>query len=591
MRSVARDIRDHRPGIGGRLFIALFALVFSAASVGLVAFAWRESSVVFRERTIHEEVPGIVVASEVVRGEGDRRPYEARVVYRFELRGRTHEASGRSGASLFRNPGYTSHEEAQAVVSHHPVGSPVTVLVDPDDPQTAHIQPTPIWGAIFSGVFALVFGGFSLLLVVIAGSMWQAPKADDASRLPEGVLARRVPRTWGRVGTSLGFLGAAVFCSVFVFAAAYLAREQVLTPRARAQAAGAWQATSCTIESVDLVDDGDDGERLDVLYRYEVDGRVYHASRYDFFDHARDDAERRQLYFRVRDRSGETVACYVNPANPRDAVIDRAVAPLDRGVLLLVAGIGLFGLLFVIGFLRAAWAAARGAPERGAETPMARVARAARPADVSAAHARAEVLLGDVRARRKARLVFGIVATVFLASFTGLWLHPIARGGGGLAAIFLGLTGIPLVVLTLGALVMTVGAWRALALPLPRVTLPKSARPGEDVTMTWALEGALDHVQDVRFTLEMHEEINLGSESGPVQKAVVERLQVAERAGFWGSSTEGQERVRVPAHAMVTCSGEEWRVSWLVQVDLTLRDGRSLRESFALAVVAAGEPA
>lgn len=597
MRSTTRR-GDREPSFFARIFISVFALVFTGAALLLVALAWREARIVVRERFDYESAPATIVAVEIVRGERSNLPYEPRIICRFEHQGRLYEHAAQGGESLFRARGYTSFEAAREATARYPVGAVAPVYFDPADPRRAQLELTSFVPSIASALFALVFSGFALLSVAAAASAWRGKREGERDALPEGILARRAPRTAGRRLTALGMLGGAVFCSIFVAAPVWILRDRVLLPRERARASFSWAETACTIERVDIVDDGDGAERLDVLYRYDFGGREYRASRHDFSDHLRECGERRAVYRSLRGSVGSTIACYVDPGSPHEAVIDRALPPFDWKEGAFLGAMAAFGGLVALGFARGAWRTWRGdaAPAERERTTSV-VTRTAGPirlpldprrdpsGQARATAAVVDAWMGDVRKRRQTRASLGALGVVFLAGFTALWMKPVLRGTFDIASIFAGVTGIPLVIITTGLAYVTWRAWRTMRLPVPAVTLPAKAAPGEVIDVEWSLEGELATIASVRLALEGSEVINLGSESGPRQTAIIARVPIADRAGFGGRSSSYRDRVRIPEGAMVSCEGDEWRIEWNVHLDLVLREGSTQRESFALRVV------
>ena len=94
--------------------------------------------------------------------EHDRRSAVPRLVYRYEVNGRSYE----SDRLAFGFPRSMSREEAQQFVEAHPVGGAVTVHYDPQQPGESVIQrdvPTWRW---FMLVAILPFVAIGALLVL-----------------------------------------------------------------------------------------------------------------------------------------------------------------------------------------------------------------------------------------------------------------------------------------------------------------------------------------------------------------------------------------------------------------------------------------
>jgi hypothetical protein len=97
-------------------------------------------------------------------------------------------------------------------------------------------------------------------------------------------------------------------------------------PFRRVRGAMLWRRTPCLIVASAVSEDaGDSGlYRILVTYDYDVAGRRYRSSRYSFSP-ASTAGYRWKKRAVTRLASGATAFCYVNPANPSDAVIDRGL--------------------------------------------------------------------------------------------------------------------------------------------------------------------------------------------------------------------------------------------------------------------------
>ena len=106
-----------------------------------------------------------------------------------------------------------------------------------------------------------------------------------------------------------------------------------------------WAQTSCTIVSSETKDDGEDF-RLEVSYRYEVDGKIFTSTRYGKRPHYMAETVGEIDQARKKLPPGKTFDCHYNPANPAEAVLDLPTVKDARrsvGFTLFFPG---FGLLF-----------------------------------------------------------------------------------------------------------------------------------------------------------------------------------------------------------------------------------------------------
>ena len=100
-----------------------------------------------------------------------------------------------------------------------------------------------------------------------------------------------------------------------------------LIPLRRVRRAKSWRKTPCVIVSSSVSEDATDSGlyKMLVTYQYDFAGRYYSSSRYSFSPSSATSGYRGKK--RVADRltPGTTTFCYVNPDNPRDAVVDRGL--------------------------------------------------------------------------------------------------------------------------------------------------------------------------------------------------------------------------------------------------------------------------
>ncbi|HWP12469.1 MAG TPA: DUF3592 domain-containing protein [Ramlibacter sp.] len=122
-----------------------------------------------------------------------------------------------------------------------------------------------------------------------------------------------------------------------------------LIPLRRVRSARSWRETRCVIVSSSVSEDATDSGlyRIVVTYHYGFAGRYYSSSRYSFSP-AATSGYRGKKRVVARLAPGITTICYVNPDNPRDAVIERGLT-WD-----MVVG-GLFAIIFLGAFFFVFW--------------------------------------------------------------------------------------------------------------------------------------------------------------------------------------------------------------------------------------------
>lgn len=126
-------------------------------------------------------------------------------------------------------------------------------------------------------------------------------------------------------------------------------------PIANILEARTWVAIQCAIVSSRLIDDRDEGHRVEVIYTYDYDGRSHRGSRLDF---DAGEATRKDLMTAIVEAYpvGAELDCWVDPDDPTRSVIDRSPGSfLWWGLLplafLAIAAAGIVFLLIVRGVI------------------------------------------------------------------------------------------------------------------------------------------------------------------------------------------------------------------------------------------------
>ncbi|MBS1368442.1 MAG: DUF3592 domain-containing protein [Lentisphaeria bacterium] len=132
------------------------------------------------------------------------------------------------------------------------------------------------------------------------------------------------------------------FGMIFVLFALFLGRETVWKPCREAVASRAWRATPAVVVSgrVEAVPrSGRPVFRID--YRYGYDGVNYGSTRYGFFPDSMPEEADGLLPLLTEFPAGKKIICYVDPASPLEAVLNRDI-PLRyyiHAAVVLVTGI------------------------------------------------------------------------------------------------------------------------------------------------------------------------------------------------------------------------------------------------------------
>ena len=275
-------------------------------------------------------------------------------------------------------------------------------------------------------------------------------------------------------------------------------------PVLRFRSAAGWLATPCQVVSSGVRTNYDPSGRtytIDVAYRYEVAGQVFTSRDYDLFSGSstgcNDDREVAKRF-----PVGSTVECYVNPRDPRDAVLERRLPPETATVAMPLILAALAVLPFIVHRRRRGSEPGGAAGERG--VPVATMALSTDDLNL----AQASATLTPLESRRVKWLVLILVAVLFAV----VW-SIVSRIVGEVAAALVAPTDASHVAQTVVRAGFGVAlAWTPMRMALqmlnPNVELsvsPAVARFGEPARLEWRLRGRKTRVSSLRIWLDGHD--------------------------------------------------------------------------------------
>jgi len=210
------------------------------------------------------------------------------------------------GESVRSSRPFGTYRDALLFTRRWPAGSRTTCYLDPYDPAGTLLERKG------TGFAFLLFLPLSLLFVFIgaAGFYTVVFRVQLKPRVwhANPIAARRVAAALLMViglGLFLGFL---------------------LGPVRHAIAARSWGVQECKILRSEVgqyrTSKGSDGYSPRIFYSYAVDDREHRADTYTFFEYSSSGWAAAQR-ITSRYRPGSTVSCYVNPADPDDATLNR----------------------------------------------------------------------------------------------------------------------------------------------------------------------------------------------------------------------------------------------------------------------------
>jgi hypothetical protein len=257
-----------------------------------------------------QAVPCEIVESEV-RESSDPSPWFSYLRYRWS-----------TGESVRSSRSFGAYREAVLFTRRWPAGSRATCYLDPRDPAGALLERKG------SGLAFLLFLPIPLLFVFIGAAGFYS------------VVFRAQPQPRVRHASN-PMAGRRFAARLLMVAGLVLFLAFLLGPVRHAIAARSWRAQECKILRSEVqrhaTSEGSDTYSPAILYSYAVADHEHRSDRYSFFEYSTSWASAQRITSAYR--PGLTVGCYVNPADPDDATLNRDPSP---GWLIGLLPFGLF---------------------------------------------------------------------------------------------------------------------------------------------------------------------------------------------------------------------------------------------------------
>lgn len=393
-------------------------------------------------------------------------------------------------------------------------------------------------------------------------------------------------------GKRPGGCGTTVFGLVFFLIGLGLLVWMAIIPLSRVVAARGWQPVPCTVVSSQVTTHTDsDGTTygVEVVYAYEVSGQRYTSDRRSFGIDGSSSGYKGKKRFVDAHPPGLAMTCYVDPADPREAVLERGVA---RSFLW-----SLFPLPFLAaGFfiMRAGVKQTRGGG-KGAEWRPTEL-REGDPGVLPAAGEHdAEPVVLRPRGQRLGGaiglLLFGLIWNAVVAipvtQVFGSW-----RSGD--PDICLSLFMLPFLAVGLGVLAMWVRQVMLIFAPVVELELSRSAVPlGESFHLKWQVKGRLWRLSSLTIALVAEEKAtyrrgtNTVTDTHTFFEAVVSETDGAGQylQTLPSVPERGGVTVTVPADSMHTFEAPNNKVQWTIRVKGEVHRWPDPKEKYELVVL------
>jgi hypothetical protein len=387
-------------------------------------------------------------------------------------------------------------------------------------------------------------------------------------------------------GRNLGCASAVVvpFLGLFCLVGMVIGTSLSFVPISRAIQSRSWPASACDVLSSRLVRNGNTS-RPDIQYRYYVDDRPYTGTRYNFAT----GSDNLSDYQSVVDRHppGSRFECYVNPADPTQAVISRDLTfTYFFGLIFFFMFTVIPGSAMVVWFRRA-----RQVREKSRLSEMPGAGGTAAAAFGSRVDAAATGGSGPLEIKPKTsplgKLIGAILICLFWNGLVGVFTYfevtgfMTGHGWSWFLALFL------LIFQAIGLALLANVPYQMLALanPRPTITLSRASVPvGGSFTIEWQLSGAAHRVKSLRLTLEGREEARYRRGTDTRTDTNVFHRETLTEVGDSMGVARGTTTIRIPDDTMHTFIADNNKIIWTIQMKGTINRWPDIDESFDITV-------
>ncbi|MEM9414317.1 MAG: DUF3592 domain-containing protein [Planctomycetota bacterium] len=376
-------------------------------------------------------------------------------------------------------------------------------------------------------------------------------------------------------GKRSGGCGVVVFGLVFFLVGLGTLIWMTVIPLSKVVEARGWQPVPCTVVSSQVAtrtdSDGDKTYAIELRYRYEFNGQSYTSDRRSFGISGSSSGYKGKKRFVDAHPPGHAMTCYVDPADPRDAVLDKGL------------GLSFLWALFPLPFLAAGFFIMRSGMKQTRGDGKGADWRPDELRDeehgvlpVAGAHDAEPVVLrprGQRLGGAVGLLLFGLIwngiITIPITQVVGSW-----RSGD--PDICLSLFMIPFVAVGVGVMVMWVRQLMLVFAPVIELELSRAVvQVGETVEIKWRVRGRLWRLTAMTIVLVGEEKATYrrGTDTVTDTHAFFEKTLAGEDGSGQSFQTlpavpeRGSVAVTIPADTMHSFDAPNNKVAWTLKVN------------------------
>ncbi|OVE76166.1 hypothetical protein BVX97_01895 [bacterium E08(2017)] len=548
--------KKKKSGIGSKIGMSLFFFVFLAMGLAFCFFIVQDTIQTFKTYAWHE-TECTITSSSVSTGGGEN-PYEPRIKYNYKVQGVTYTSDKVSRKSQ----GYSNYGKANRIALKYPVGGKATCYVNPEQPREAILKKDGPW-VMFFVLIPLIF------VLVGGGGLYGTWKPDGDSDTDDDSSDTKSGESISKGSSKANgpMIATVIFGVVFAggLCAAYFWSVKTLV---KVHVANSWPEVECTIESSRVqTHEGDDGDTysVDILYRYEYEGRMYRSNKYKFIGGSSSGYSGKRKV--VNDHPvGSKKKCYVNPDEPSEAVLRRGFTP-DLLLLLIPVVpllIGFFGFSYTVKklFLRQV------APETPDWMPIID----------------AEIRDGKMILKPKtspASKMIGILIFWIIWSLIVYFMISANIKGNGPPILMTVIFSLFEIGITFGLIHTLLSMFNAKPI-LSISTL--EPRLGSSFILSYALKGRVSSISKLKITIEGREEATYQRGTNTVtDKSTFSTINVVD------TSTEsefsaGSKEIDIPADSMHSFVASHNKIIWSIKVEGVIERWPDIKEEFPLVI-------
>ncbi|MDB6015773.1 MAG: hypothetical protein JWR19_262 [Pedosphaera sp.] len=548
-------------GVVGKLFFSLFFLFFLGmgllfawlivrdVAAGLKTWAWKKTDCEIVASRVSETGPhGRHTGS-----------FYVQVEYRYTFDGQKLTAD----KYQLKPKSFTDYGKAARLAGQYQPGSSAVCYVNPSAPTDAVLHRDSLLSPLallFPLVFVLIGAGGIFL-------MWRPQSASVAA--PQPISNRAIASN----GQRFMF----VFFMIFLLVGCGAFYGIFIRPVWSIQRAKQWPVVPCVVISSEVQShSGDKGTTysINILYRYEFNGREFKANRYDFMGGSSSGYAGKQAVVN-KYPPGRQAICYVNPDEPTEAVLERGFTPVMWG--------GLFPLIFVLVGAGGIYFTAR-QRRNSLVTGGAIPASTYRPVGIGGLP---NTLVLKPKMPPFAKLFVIIAVALFWNGIVSVFVAEVVRGWrSGHAEWFLTLFLVPFVLIGLGLMAGIIYQFLALWNPRPRLKVtPGAVALGGALRVQWELKGRTSVLKGLRVSLQGREEATYRRGTNTVtDKSVFLDLEIAKVTAL-AEMQSGTRTVNIPAHLMHSFASKNNKIFWSIFVHGEISRWPDVKEEFPLTVL------